>query len=259
MIETLTSSCRNPDTRESIAHLRETRNVPPRRTASVLSVLAVLLLTMVGAAHAVLTTLSYSPNPVDLNDLDHHMIYTWRLDNLPRETVTAATVSFSNIRNWDANTNKLFGHLLDGALNAGVASFVDDPTTSAPVTDITDDFMSARNHSDPNWLLAPGTADTKLFGKSFTMTPSTWEYTFSGAELTKLNQYLADGTIAFGFDPDCHYFNDGITFSMTFNAPVAGPSPIPEVSALLPLGGVMLLGVLTHGRVRRRPDGAAFA
>lgn len=218
-----------------------------------------LLLSMVGSAHAVLTTLSYSPNPVDLNDLDHHMLYTWRLDNLPRETVTAATISFSNIRNWDANANKLFGHLLDGALNAGVASFMDDVTTTAPVTDMTDDFMSARNHSDPNWLLAPGTADTKLFGKSFTMTPSTWEYTFSGAELTKLNQYLSDGTVAFGFDPDCHYFNDGITFNMTFNGGVAGPSPIPEVSALLPLGGVMLLGVFTHGRVRRRLQDAVFA
>lgn len=230
------------------------------RSGRIAEAFAALALGMFAAnsAHAVLTTLSYSPNPVDLNDLDHHMIYTWRLDNLPKETVTSATISLSNVRNSDANANKLFGHLLDGALNAGVASFVDDPNTGGPVTDITDDFTNARNHGSSDWLLAPGTGDTKLFGKSFTMTPSTWEYTLSGTELTKLNQYLSDGTIAFGFDPDCHYFNDGISFNMTFNASVAGASPIPEVSALLPLGGIMLLAVCMHGRVRRR-SGDAFA
>ena len=204
------------------------------------------------SSQAVLTTLGYSPNPTDLNDLDHHMLYTWRLDNLPRETITSASISFSNISNWDANTNKLFTHLLDGAKSAGVASFMDDPTSGAPVTDITDDFTSTRNHSNPNWLLAPGTGDTKLFGKSFTMTPSTWEYTFNAAELVKLNEYLADGTVAFGFDPDCHYFNDGITFNLTFNGAAPGASPIPEAASFLPLGSVMLLAACVHARPRRR-------
>lgn len=203
-----------------------------------------LSLTAVPTAEAILTTLSYSPTPADLNDLDHHMLYTWRIDNLPTESVTSASITFSNIGNWDANANKLFAHLLDSALNSGVASFIDDPSLNAPVTDITDDFVNTRNHSSPSWLLAPGTADTKLFGKSFSMTAETWTYSFSTAELAKLNEYMADGTIAFGFDPDCHYFNDGITFNMSFNAPPApAASPIPEVSALLPLGGIMLLAV----------------
>jgi hypothetical protein len=214
---------------------------------------ALVVAAVVPSAEAVLTTLSYSPNPVDLNDLDHHMLYTWRLDNLPTESVTAASITLTNIGNWDANANKLFGHLLDSALNAGVASFIDDPSLNAPVTDITDDFVNTRNHSNANWLLAPGTADTKLFGKSFTMTPDTWTYTFSTTELAKLNQYMADGTIAFGFDPDCHYFNDGITFNMTFTAPPApGASPIPEASAILPLGGVMLMAIGVQARSRRR-------
>lgn len=225
------------------------------RRGLVRGVAAAFFLCATVSVQAVLTTLSYSPNPTDLNDLDHHMIYTWRLDNLPRETATSATISFSNIANWDANANKLFGHLLDDARNAGVASFMDDMGTAGPVLDITDDFTNARNHSNPNWLVAPGTGDTKLFGKSFTMTPTTWEYTFNAAELVRLNQYLADGTIAFGFDPDCHYFNDGITFSLTFSSTtLPGASPIPEPRTVLPLGTVMVLGACMHLRTRRRAE-----
>ncbi len=204
-------------------------------------------------ARAVLTTLSYSPNPIDLNDLDHHMVYTWRLDNLPKETILSASLTFTNIANWDTTSNKLFAHLLDTAKNPGVASFVDDPTASIPVTDITDDFVSARYHGDPNWLVASGTSDTKLFGKAFSNTPSTYTYNFTSQELTALTSYINNGgNIAFGLDPDCHYFNDGISFGLTYDGAPPVASPIPEGSALLPLAGVLGLAVCVQARQRRR-------
>ncbi|MFH4233585.1 hypothetical protein WAJ75_21530, partial [Acinetobacter baumannii] len=71
------------------------------------------------------------------------------------------------IRNWDNNPNMLFIYLLDTAKGSGVRSFVDDPSFSAPVTDITDDFANTRYHNKSNWLLAAGTSMTKLTQQSF--------------------------------------------------------------------------------------------
>ncbi len=71
-------------------------------------------------------------------NLDHHDAYTWQIDNVnvAGKTITGATLTFTNISNWDANPNMLFIHLLDSAKNAGVSSFVDAPLNQAPVTSI---------------------------------------------------------------------------------------------------------------------------
>jgi hypothetical protein len=69
-------------------------------------------------------TLVYYPNDQDLEDLDHHFIYTWRITNLNTsipsgDVVTGASLTFHNIRNWDTNPNKLFLHLLDTSIPGG--------------------------------------------------------------------------------------------------------------------------------------------
>lgn len=224
-----------------------------------LFVLGVLFFSLL-PANAVLTTLSYSPAPTDLRTLDHSMAYTWQIDNLPTENIQSATLTFTNIANWDNTANKLFVHLLDSAQSTGIGSFVDDPTHTMPQTDITDDFVSTRFHGDPKWLTAPGTLDTKLFGKSFGSTGSTYTYNFSATDLAALTSYINNsGNIAFGLDPDCHYSNDGISFGVTFNGATGAPqlalgpaSPIPEGSALLPLAGILTLAVCVQSRQRRR-------
>src|ERR1700738_1987028 len=100
-------------------------------------------------AAATSQTLTYTPNPVDLHDLDHHMVYTWRIDNisLSNVAITSASLTFTNISNWDSSANVLHIHLLDTAKGAGVQSFVDDPTNSSQVTDMTDDFVNQRYHN----------------------------------------------------------------------------------------------------------------
>ena len=130
----------------------------------------VALCLLAAPAQGAVTTLTYQPQPVDLYDLDHHMVYSWRLDNLTvnTSTITGASLAFSNIRNWDSNTNVLHLHLLDTATNAGVASFNDVDQTQAPVVDLTDDFSNTRYHSSPGWLIANGTADILLGNPSFT-------------------------------------------------------------------------------------------
>ncbi len=220
-----------------------------RRTGSSLfaAVFAAALMG-VSSAHAAVTTLSFQPSPTDMYDLDHHLLYTWKIDNisLSNQAVTSATLSFTNISNWDSNPNVLHLHLLDTAINPGVASFVDDPTGSVPVTDLTDDFISTRYHSDPKWLVKAGTGDTFLANPTFTTTGVNYSINFTPSQLQILSAYIANGNdIAFGLDPDCHFFNDGVKFTMTL-------TPVPEMDALCPIIGLFAAIAFTHILRRRR-------
>ena len=147
--------------------------------------LATALLT--SAAAFAQTTTTYSAG--DLDDLDHHLIYTWRISNidinLTGRAITGASLVFDNIANWREEENKLFVHLFDTAKRSGIRSFYDDdPADDAQngggVNRIVDDFTSGAfpradgkdaRGEDATWLLDAGTADTFLFAKSFGTTP----------------------------------------------------------------------------------------
>ena len=192
---------------------------------------------------------TYQPNPADLNDLDHHLVYTWRIDaiDLSNVAITSATLTIKNIANWDSNPNILHVHLLDTAINPGVASFIDDPTAPGiPVMDLTDDFVSARYHGDPGWLVAAGTLDTFLAEPSFTTTGTDYTLSLTDAQLATLTSYINNGgDVALGFDPDCHFYNDGISFTLT-------TSPIPEFSSGIPVAGLVGVAVVIEMFRRRR-------
>jgi hypothetical protein len=72
-----------------------------------------------------------------------------------------------------------------------------------------------RYHGQSNWVVAPGTSDTFLTNQSFTLTPVTWTYTFTPAQLTALRADIGNGeNFALGFDPDCHFFNNGVQLAI---------------------------------------------
>jgi hypothetical protein len=178
-----------------------------------------------GLASARAVPAIYTPSPSDLGDLDHHVLYTWRIDgvNVNPANITGASLTFTSIQNWDQNANVLHLHLLDTARYSGVHSFVDDPTGAAPVVDFTDDFINTRYHGQSNWLVAAGTSDTFLTDQSFTTTPVTWTYTFTPAQLTALRGDISNGNnFALGFDPDCHFFNNGVQFTLDTRTPDTG-------------------------------------
>jgi len=204
-----------------------------------LSFAALIVLGLPGAALADTITFqapSTAPNQGNGGpnqfDLDHHSAYTWQMGgvNIAGQTITSATLTFHNISNWDSNANMLFVHLLDTARNAGVASFQDAPANQTPVTDINDDFAGSRFLQNP--LVAPGTGNTFLTAQSFTTTGHDFVYTFTAQQLQILSAYfLNGGDIAFGLDPDCHFWNNGITFSFT-----TCPTPTPEPATMALLG-----------------------
>ena len=184
-------------------------------------------------------------------NLDHHEAYTWRIDgvNLAGKSITSATLTFRNISNWDKNPNMLFVHLLDTAKRAGVNSFQDAPLSQTPVTDINDDFAGTRYANNP--LVAGGTANTFLTQHSFNMTPTNFVYTFTADQLAVLSAYfLNGGDIAFGFDPDCHFWNDGIAFTFT-----TAPNPVPEPTTIALLGTG--LAGLYYSRKRKKQQAQA--
>jgi len=212
---------------------------------ALLSLATLCILALPSVAHA--DTLTFIPTPNDLNDLDFHQVYTWRLDNLIiNGAITGARLTFTNISSDGVEGNRLFVHELDTSKFAGVASFTDEPVNGSLI----DDFVNTRYHAQSNWLVANGTADTVLFDQSFTTTPMTFVYNFSASELSALSAYIANGgNIAFGFDPDCiasdcHFFNDGIKLEI-FTAPQAVPEP-----ATLTLLGTGLAAV--YYRKRRK-------
>ena len=179
-------------------------------------------------------------------NLDHHNAYTWRIDgvNLTGRTITSATLTFRNISNWDTNPNRLFIHLLDTARNAGVGSFQDAPASQVPVTDINDDFAGTRYLNNP--LVGAGTANTFLTSQSFSTTARNYVYTFTQDQLNVLSAYFMNGgNIAFGLDPDCHFWNDGIVFSFETKAT---PTPEPTTMVLLGTG----LAGLYYSRKRKK-------
>jgi hypothetical protein len=98
----------------------------------------------------------FAPNPADLGDLDHAQAYAWKIDvsSVKTDTVTAATLKFSSLYNWDNSLNALFIHLFDkmntpsGGNWMNASNQVYTVTDNAQTNTIADYFSTP-----PSWLV----------------------------------------------------------------------------------------------------------
>jgi hypothetical protein len=187
------------------------------------------------SANAGLTV--FRPTPNDLSELPHAEYFTWGINfTLPsNEKITGAVLTFTNIWDWvKESDDHLFIHLLDNP-KAGVTSYVDNQGGG--------DNFAKQGKLVSSWSDSAG-------GK-----PRNFNLVLDFGKLGLLDALNAYATtkpgkgkanFGFGIDPDCHYYDNGVTFTIT-TEPTKPTIPIPEpASALLIAAGCLV------ARLRRK-------
>lgn len=180
-------------------------------------------------------TITLTPTPPDLYDLDHYRYYLWGPtieEDLTDQAITAAILRFDDIRNWDNSSNVLYVHLLDSAPE-GVTSHWDGQGGGDNLDGMGIELVTYTNL--PSW-------------------PQDLTYELDASELATLNDYLGAGDdIGLGFDPDCHFYNNGVSLSLSYeDVPSVPPGDgVPEPATMFATAmGISALGM--YARRRRR-------
>jgi len=176
--------------------------------------LLIFTLSLLFIASSALSAATYffNPTPSDLYDLEHKRYYTWGIDwDHTNEAITAAVLTCNGIYEWRREVDSLYMHLLD------------DPSLGVTIgTDYQGggDYFAGMGEYISTWSDPNG-------GSAYRTNLS---YSLSDYGLIdELNSFAADGRFGFGFDADCHYFNNGVGLEIT-------TSPIPEPGTLSLLG-----------------------
>ncbi len=166
--------------------------------------LVVALMGLTAATISASEVFTFTPDPADLEDLDHFKWYTWGIDVtvLEGRFIEEVELRFENISNWDDETNVLYIHLLDDA-DMGVSTGVDD--------------QDPADHFDGMGPLIAAWED-----ENSADTVENLSYFFSQLDLVDDAQvFVLDGVLGIALDPDCHFYNDGVSLIITASGETA--------------------------------------
>jgi len=191
--------------------------------------------------------------PINSNqmNLNHNFAYTWGMSE-PLETnsiITEASLTLSNINNWQIEPDYLYVHLLDSA-PAGVSSDNDVQGEGDYFGSMGLLLFTYTDDNESSYTNGRGKIKWENPAEDFI-------YHFDLSALATLNAYLKDGILGFGFgfDPDCHYNFDGISFHLLTelvpdppiidpDPPIIAPDPPitdPDPPASVPEPGTLIL------------------
>lgn len=197
--------------------------------------LSLMGMTMSGSAE-------FTPSDHDIYDFPHGNYYTWGFSQVSTTTggrpITSAELTIENINNWDAGANRLFIWLLDNGKNGNMSPGGYLKTYTDSYSGIRDDFTLS------GWSAITKTQIGVYEDTNGTRFTDDLSFVFGGDLLAALNSYLANGdNFAIGFDPDCHFYNDGVKLKLGWDSPIP-PVPDAGTTSWLLLVGLGVLPVV---------------
>lgn len=228
------------------------------RSAAARMVLTMALVA-VFAGSAMAATITFSPRPSpDLLDLNHEQFYLWGIRTpITPGSIQSATLTIQNIYDFTRESNDtLFVHLLDSVTvpvpGAPIASLSWrwDPTHRYQTVTAYASDQSATDQTVSDYFVG---RTAPWFSPSSPPLVGTWSDPLGGSP-TGFNlsftinpvyfSWLTDGNFGFGIDPDCHYYNSGVTLTV---------ETVPEPGTILMFGtGLVGLAGVVRRRYRRR-------
>ena len=192
------------------------------------------------SAQATMTTIKFQPNSADINDLDHRLVNTRRIDGISPGAFafTGPTLSVGNVPTWDANPNVRHFPPLNAATDPGIDNLIG----STLVPNIDDAFGNIRYYGDSKWPTKAASAETLMANSTLTTKDHAFDFAASHRQTLAAHVISASG-IGLGLDASRHFFDDGIKFNMTL-------TPVPEMKAIYPI--ISLCAAIAFTRILRR-------